>query len=429
RLILRLQMEDLASIWASSTTSTDDGTELDADVSLRLYRHELRTADQQIDDGVSARAAAQDELRQRDAIRADREEARRLFQELNPDEPLPEPREPDQLLLTDHLDSYDAPVKDETSSVPGPLQCSDQPRPAQDDDSVFSPAKKQDVLNRSSPLTFGTIQSAIGTSAPSPALSGPFIASQGDNPSEPILSGKSSARPSEVPRFCFSASLRHRFTSATPSGIGQDTAPSRTASTAGSEALVSQTLAASNQPVAPGQQSSSEPGQTSEIECLACCTDVVRTEAYINTCGHPYCRKCVNRLFKTAVRDESLWPPQCCKAEMSIKTIEHLLREDLIPLVKVRQVEMSTHISDRTYCATCTTFIPENKIREKTGTCSKCWTSTCTECKEKDHIGDCQIKLQQDIKDLELLAEKNGWKKCSNCLMLVEHNTGCNHMT
>lgn len=45
RLILRLQMEDLASIWASSTASSNDGTELDADVSLRLYRHELRTAD------------------------------------------------------------------------------------------------------------------------------------------------------------------------------------------------------------------------------------------------------------------------------------------------------------------------------------------------------------------------------------------------
>jgi hypothetical protein len=43
KLILRLQMENLATIWASSTPTNDDA-ELDTDVSLRLYRQQLRTA-------------------------------------------------------------------------------------------------------------------------------------------------------------------------------------------------------------------------------------------------------------------------------------------------------------------------------------------------------------------------------------------------
>lgn len=127
RLILRLQMEDLASIWATSTTSADDDNDLDADISLRLYRHELRTADQQIDDRISARAAAEDELRQRNAIRADRQEARRVFQQLNPDEPVPELSETDQLTLTGHTNTCNAPVKNETSSTLGHPQHPDNP--------------------------------------------------------------------------------------------------------------------------------------------------------------------------------------------------------------------------------------------------------------------------------------------------------------
>ncbi|KAK6003348.1 hypothetical protein QM012_001193 [Aureobasidium pullulans] len=278
RLILRLQMEDLASIWVSSTTSADDGTELDADLPLRLYRHELRAANQQIDDSISARAAAEDELRRRDTMKADREEAHRLFQELNPDEPLPELSEHDQL-STGHLGTD--PVKNESSSALGSLQCSEQraicaspslspgltiastfgvkrssdhldalkelpskkqanrksdfvarhfgarwvlrsdrapensidetskpsdepaqialfppsasanfKRPAQDDDSIFPRAKKQDFAPKNSLLTSGATQSAAGKSASS-SLSGPDIAHQRDVSSVSHMFGKS----------------------------------------------------------------------------------------------------------------------------------------------------------------------------------------------------------------------------------------------
>jgi hypothetical protein len=78
KMILRVQMEDLASIWTLSASSAIDDAELDADVALRLYRQELRAAEQQNDDKGSAQAVAQDELRQRDAVLADREAARRL---------------------------------------------------------------------------------------------------------------------------------------------------------------------------------------------------------------------------------------------------------------------------------------------------------------------------------------------------------------
>jgi hypothetical protein len=127
KLILRLQMEDLASIWATSTTSNDDATEFDADVSLRLYRQELRTAEQQIEDEHSAQAAAQNEHRQRDAILADREAARRLFLELNPNEPLPEFVGDEQLAITESSTSDNALLKFAASPASKASHLSEQP--------------------------------------------------------------------------------------------------------------------------------------------------------------------------------------------------------------------------------------------------------------------------------------------------------------
>jgi RNase P subunit RPR2 len=130
-----------------------------------------------------------------------------------------------------------------------------------------------------------------------------------------------------------------------------------------------------------------------------------------------------------AVHNDALWPPQCCKAVTPIEDIEHLPHEDMIHLVKAKQVEMSIPILKRVYCVNCSTFIPQKQIDETKATCHECSSSTCTECKEEVHIGGCQNKFEQDIKDLEALAEEEGWKKCSNCLMFVQNILSCNHIT
>ncbi|KAG9844860.1 hypothetical protein KCU98_g7097, partial [Aureobasidium melanogenum] len=517
RLILRLQMEDLASIWASSTTTTDDGTELDADVSLRLYRHELRTADQQIDDMRSARTAAEDELRQRNAIRADREEARRLFQELNPDEPLPELSEADQLLLTDHSGSSNAPVKDETSSALGPIQSSEQPdmrassslsphhtttstsgvkrsanhldtmaeppskrqaseltslpasqvkppwgldperpqlrfapsapanpdiparssnpapfpfgslkRPAQAEGVTLPPTKRQETLPKTFTSVFIPPQSAA-RETDSPAVSGPSTTSHIGSVFGSF--GRPSRTVTDTPRSGHGtipgrgSAPRPRF----PPRVNRR--PSRTESTTSAETPVPERLPASRQPVAPGQQFTAGSDQSPTVECLVCGDEYPRIDCFVNSCSHVYCSGCINRLFKKALRDDTLWPPQCCKADMHIESVSHLLQSQLIPLVKARQDEMSTPILNRVYCIECSSFIREGMILGKEAMCPECFATTCKECKKEAHTGDCQHELEQDIEDLEKLANERGWKKCSTCLMLVEHHTGCNHMT
>ncbi|KAI5215616.1 hypothetical protein AUEXF2481DRAFT_89237 [Aureobasidium subglaciale EXF-2481] len=89
KLILRVQSEDLASIWNADNTESPDGLESDTNMAMRLFGQELCTAEQQIDDRRVARAVALVGFRQDVIVRADGVEARRLYQELNPDEPLP----------------------------------------------------------------------------------------------------------------------------------------------------------------------------------------------------------------------------------------------------------------------------------------------------------------------------------------------------
>jgi hypothetical protein len=510
-------MEDLASIWASSTTSTDDGTELDADVSLRLYRHELRTADQQVDDGISARAAAEDELRQRNAIGADREEARRLFQELNPDEPLPELSEADQLLLTDHSGSSNAPVKDETSSALGPLRSSEQPdmlassspspgpvtastsgvkRLADHLDDIAEPPPKRHASEVTEPETRSTTTATDGLSVKQ-ALHTRSEATEGASVSRNlsthmpdifpanVVGLKRSAEdeegsfpPAKRPSLMLEPALApsdstesvtvDHATSTTSGQVAADApeslfAPPSASSretalrdcselpkpsnelmepVAGPEAAsvsapdsppletpTVEPLDASRQPVPPAQQAGVQLDDSTIVECLVCCRERDRSLTHINSCGHVYCQKCINRLFRKSLRDETLWPPQCCGTVMSFENVRHLLRADLEPKIKVREAEMSIPPVERVYCVNCSAFISKDRVYGKRATCLACGTITCTDCTRMDHAGECQEEVKQAKKQLEALAAEEGWKTCSECHMIVEHNTGCNHMT
>lgn len=494
KLILRLQMEDLASIWTSS--AADGAAALDTDVSLRLYRQELRTAEQQIEDEHSAQAAAQDEIRQRDAILADREAARHLFTELNPNETLPELAGDGQLALTEpstsgntslrtepspppdlsclsetpdvrpssslflqhsplasagvkrsasHPDTVDEPPSKRqavegtgATAIPdGPAQAlafststsAGHKRPAEENDSVAPPTKRHKPSSppKNPPFVWGMTQPAAGiqwtTAVSDPARPSMEAASPGVNWGKSSVVTTNSLRAGRPRGGRYGSSSRFQWASRA------DRRRDRTASTTNSEDFEPQKLPASRQPAVPDKSPAIELDRSPEVECIVCCNEVPRAESYDSSCGHSYCSKCINRLFKKAVHDDSLWPPQCCKAKMPIEDVQHLLRKDLIPSVKARQVEMSVPVPDRTYCRHCSAFIPEEQIQETDAICPVCWESTCTECNEVSHVGDCDDRLEQDIEDLEALAEKQGWKRCSTCLMFVEHRFGCNHMT
>lgn len=115
KVILRLRMEDLASIWASF--NTNNAAALHADVSLRLYS----TAEPHTEDSHAAQTVAtQDGPRQGDTNLAGRGAARRQLLGLSSNQPLPELSCDIQLATTEPSIRHEAFLKAEPSPTPGP---------------------------------------------------------------------------------------------------------------------------------------------------------------------------------------------------------------------------------------------------------------------------------------------------------------------
>ncbi|KAM3079643.1 hypothetical protein ACMFMG_006056 [Clarireedia jacksonii] len=184
-----------------------------------------------------------------------------------------------------------------------------------------------------------------------------------------------------------------------------------------------------NQDTCDGGQAESSSRAVSRRErtetCEACREDVNIFELTRAPCGHVYCRPCLTDLFETAMTDESLFPPRCCRQPISPEENCVLLTADLIERFNKKKVEFET--INRTYCClpTCSTFIEARFISDDVATCPNCSFKTCTICK-KAHEEECpnDTALQQILE----VAKENGWQRCYACRTLVELDYGCNHM-
>ncbi|KAI1325696.1 hypothetical protein F5Y16DRAFT_257327 [Xylariaceae sp. FL0255] len=66
--------------------------------------------------------------------------------------------------------------------------------------------------------------------------------------------------------------------------------------------------------------------------CEACQDQKHFAELFRAPCNHEYCRQCLERLFKDAIVDESLFPPRCCRQTMPLDKCQsgrHSRRGDL----------------------------------------------------------------------------------------------------
>ena len=161
--------------------------------------------------------------------------------------------------------------------------------------------------------------------------------------------------------------------------------------------------------------------------CICCDTLSPLFKLLFAPCGHYYCEECLQRLFKLATTDETLFPPRCCNQHIPLTSAKLHLGSDLTELFQKKRIEFST--PDRTYChrQICSAFIPPQSIENGRGSCPDCGSSTCKICKNQSHTGRCpQDSKTQQVLDL---ARVEGWQRCSNCKRLVELHHGCNHIT
>lgn len=133
-----------------------------------------------------------------------------------------------------------------------------------------------------------------------------------------------------------------------------------------------------------------------------------------------------------ALEAEAQWPAQCCLTPVPSDVI--LAHIDLKTKKRYRQraAEWSLPAGERIYCPAqvCSAWIPPSYI--DTGTqsarCPSCRQKACTICRGPFHNGgDCPA--DSSIRATINLAATEGWKRCYSCHALVEHSTGCRHMT
>lgn len=163
------------------------------------------------------------------------------------------------------------------------------------------------------------------------------------------------------------------------------------------------------------------------IDCVACGDGKPEWDLMLATCGDRYCKACVRTLFDHATRDESLYPPRCCREPIPLSIARQYLEEDLVIRFERKAIEFST--SERTYChdAGCSTFIPPEHIDGDKAICPECSLLTCKVCKTAAHENDCPE--DPALEGLMAVAAAAGYQQCYQCKRLVELNVGCNHMT
>lgn len=157
--------------------------------------------------------------------------------------------------------------------------------------------------------------------------------------------------------------------------------------------------------------------------CTSCMEPTPEQRLIRAPCSHEYCHTCVKGLFTSAMRDETLFPPKCCKQAIPAEQHSEILGRDLVNLYHAKQIEFSTE--NRTYChnAKCGAFINPGNV----GRCSSCGMRTCVSCKRASHGGDCS--QDDELRRVLQMAEQKGWRRCTKCNAMVELAHGCNHMT
>ena len=164
-----------------------------------------------------------------------------------------------------------------------------------------------------------------------------------------------------------------------------------------------------------------------ESQCCVCCNHFRSYEIIRLQCEDLYCTDCLKGLFMRATKDQTLFPPRCCRQQIPLLLIAAELSADELDVFNSAEIEFST--KDRTYCCNvdCGRFIPPSQIRADRAECDRCSSATCAMCKNAFHRDDCAAdpSLQATL----ALATSQGWQRCFTCGALIELNVGCYHMT
>ncbi|PHH88370.1 hypothetical protein CDD83_7627 [Cordyceps sp. RAO-2017] len=112
------------------------------------------------------------------------------------------------------------------------------------------------------------------------------------------------------------------------------------------------------------------------VACISCGDRHVFYNVARCPCKHEYCRACLASLFEASIRDESLFPPRCCKQPIPVEPNQVFLPPKLVGKFKAKKVEFET--PNRTYChePACSNFVPVQFIKNDVASCVRLRSKT-----------------------------------------------------
>ncbi|KDQ60387.1 hypothetical protein JAAARDRAFT_32782 [Jaapia argillacea MUCL 33604] len=170
--------------------------------------------------------------------------------------------------------------------------------------------------------------------------------------------------------------------------------------------------------------------------CVAC-QDLIIGLDIRAPCGHFYDKTCAVTLFRSALKDETLFPPRCCGRKVPFAKVRPHMTSDDVSYFHIRRREVQT--LKRVYCAdpVCSRFLAAAytgtwRFRTKVHTCPNpsCDTRTCGRCKtavsrKNKHV----CALDKDHHEVIALGQHERWARCPGCQNMIELQDGCHHMT
>ena len=164
-----------------------------------------------------------------------------------------------------------------------------------------------------------------------------------------------------------------------------------------------------------------------KVECSICRDDFYPHATTRLQCGHLYCKACLKAFYLRVTKDETLYPPNCCKKPIDFSFIHSELSAKEIEAYQNAQEEFSS--LKRVYCAnvTCGKFIPASNRTPDQALCDACNVTTCVYCGALEHVGPCPSDEVREA--LVKFAETQGWMACYSCGQMVFRSEGCDHIT
>lgn len=165
--------------------------------------------------------------------------------------------------------------------------------------------------------------------------------------------------------------------------------------------------------------------ETSRPVCNACMARYSEDELVQTSCTHRYCSECLKLFFTRAMKDDTLYPPKCCTANISLRLASERLSKSFVRRYKAKRLELKTR--NKTYChrPACSNFIAPHSIHNGHACCQRCGFITCAYCKSAWHWGRCS---EEDGTGFFEFVKATEWKRCPECKRMVEKNDGCNHI-